>query len=79
MVEGPGCKLNGEKISSRIAPGQTVRCVRGTALVPSASQVGALKGRAAAGVSDRVSSSRGSSTEEREELHVLLTSCWGCN
>ncbi|XP_026523003.1 endonuclease 8-like 3 [Notechis scutatus] len=58
MVEGPGCKLNGEKISSRIAPGQTVRCVRGTALVPSASQVGALKGRAADGVSDRITGNK---------------------
>ncbi|XP_029139564.1 endonuclease 8-like 3 [Protobothrops mucrosquamatus] len=51
MVEGPGCKLNGEKISSRIAPGQIVRCVRGTALVPSASQDGASKRRAADGIS----------------------------
>lgn len=65
MVEGPGCKLNGEKINSRIAPGQTVRCVRGTATVPSAPQVGPLKRRAAEGVSLGVSSARGSSTEGR--------------
>ncbi|KAK9398979.1 endonuclease 8-like 3 [Crotalus adamanteus] len=58
MVEGPGCKLNGEKISSRIAPGQIVRCVRGTALVPSASQDGASKRRAADGVSDKISGNK---------------------
>ncbi|KAG8134744.1 hypothetical protein E2320_007828 [Naja naja] len=58
MVEGPGCKLNGEKICNRIAPGQTVRCVRGTALVPSASQVGALKRRAADGVSDTITGNK---------------------
>ncbi|KAL7981885.1 hypothetical protein Chor_000942 [Crotalus horridus] len=58
MVEGPGCKLNGEKISSRIAPGQIVRCVRGTALVPSASQDGTSKRRAADGVSDKISGNK---------------------
>ncbi|XP_058048688.1 endonuclease 8-like 3 isoform X2 [Ahaetulla prasina] len=50
MVEGPRCKLNGEKISSRIASGQTVRCV----LVPSVPQPATLKRRAADGVSDRI-------------------------
>ncbi|XP_042326319.1 endonuclease 8-like 3 isoform X2 [Sceloporus undulatus] len=32
MVEGPGCRLNGEKIRGRVAPGQAVRGLRGTAL-----------------------------------------------
>uniref|UniRef100_A0A8D2LQB9 Uncharacterized protein n=1 Tax=Varanus komodoensis TaxID=61221 RepID=A0A8D2LQB9_VARKO len=32
MVEGPGCALNGEKIRARVARGQVVRGVRGTAL-----------------------------------------------
>lgn len=64
MVEGPGCKLNGEKISSRIAPGQIVRCVR----VPSASQDGALKRRAADGAADRVSRARSSTTEGRARI-----------
>ncbi|XP_034298584.1 endonuclease 8-like 3 isoform X1 [Pantherophis guttatus] len=58
MVEGPGCKLNGEKIRGRIAPGQTVRCVRGTAVVPSAPQIGTLKRRAADGVSDRITGNK---------------------
>ncbi|KAM6440445.1 endonuclease 8-like 3 isoform 1-T1 [Liasis olivaceus] len=58
MVEGPGCKLNGEKISSRVAPGQVVRRVRGTAPAPSAAQGGALKRRAADGVSEGITGNK---------------------
>ncbi|XP_028613541.1 endonuclease 8-like 3 [Grammomys surdaster] len=32
MVEGPGCRLNGEKIRARVLPGQAVTGLRGTAL-----------------------------------------------
>ncbi|XP_055449591.1 endonuclease 8-like 3 [Psammomys obesus] len=32
MVEGPGCKLNGEKIRARVLPGQAVIGLRGRAL-----------------------------------------------
>ncbi|XP_070613563.1 endonuclease 8-like 3 isoform X3 [Erythrolamprus reginae] len=58
MVEGPGCKLNGEKISRRITPGQTVRGVRGTAVVPSAPYVGTLKRTVADSVSDTITGNK---------------------
>ncbi|KAJ6668644.1 hypothetical protein lerEdw1_012126 [Lerista edwardsae] len=38
MVEGPGCRLNGEQIRARVARGQVVRCVQGTALLPPSHQ-----------------------------------------
>nr|XP_008110045.1 PREDICTED: endonuclease 8-like 3 [Anolis carolinensis] len=37
MVEGPGCRLNGEKIRARVARGQAVKSMRGSALL----QIGA--------------------------------------
>ncbi|XP_027455326.1 endonuclease 8-like 3 [Zalophus californianus] len=39
MVEGPGCTLNGEKIRTRVRPGQAVTDVRGSALQSLGGQV----------------------------------------
>ncbi|XP_048365193.1 endonuclease 8-like 3 isoform X1 [Sphaerodactylus townsendi] len=44
MVEGPGCTLNGERLRARVALGQRVKRVRGTALMQHSS---ALAGAAA--------------------------------
>nr|XP_020658806.1 endonuclease 8-like 3 isoform X1 [Pogona vitticeps] len=69
MVEGPGCTLNGEKLRARVAPGQVVKFVRGTALQPPC--FGGTGGVAAATASDAMARNKASS----QDFFNVLAGC----
>ncbi|XP_054846373.1 endonuclease 8-like 3 [Eublepharis macularius] len=55
MVEGPGCTRNGERLRARVAPGQVVKSVRGTALSPRRPGAAAVASSAHSAIGNKVS------------------------